>query len=118
MFESYRETHDLLADYAEALREGNLPTFLKSLSRFEARHVLPLAHFWQAAEMTRILNSVGFAEGVTIPSMDLFIVRVNARIASRRKKDRSPTRTGSRRHSVRRNRRPGGSGAGATERQA
>lgn len=97
MFETYRETHDLLADYAEALREGALPTFLKSLSRFEARHVLPLPNFWRGAEIIRILNSVGFAEGMTIPSMDLFIVRVNARIASRRKRANGLTRP-SRRH--------------------
>jgi len=117
MFESYRETHDLLADYAEALREGNLPTFLKSLSRFEARRVLPLAHFWQAAEMARILNSVGFADGVTIPSMDLFIVRVNARIASRRKKGRSPARAKSQQPRARRGGGPGRSATGLAEGQ-
>ncbi len=102
MFEMYRETHDLLADYTEALREGNLPTFLKSLSRFEARHVLPLPGFWRGAEMARIVNSVGFADGVTIPSMDLFIVRVNARIASRRKKAGSLRRTHGKRRNARR----------------
>ena len=92
MFEIYRETHDLLADYAEALREGSLPTFLKSLSRFEARHVLPLRHFANGAEIVRILNGTAFAEGMTIPSMDLFIVRVNARIASRRKRGKQSRR--------------------------
>lgn len=97
MFEKYRETHDLLVDYAEALREGSLPTFLKSLTRFEGRHVLPLPNFWQAAEMVRILNSIGFAEGMTIPSMDLFIARVNTRIASRRKKAKTSTHTTGRR---------------------
>ncbi|UCD49734.1 MAG: hypothetical protein JSW27_19645 [Phycisphaerales bacterium] len=103
MFEAYRETHDLLTDYAEALREGNLPTFLKSLSRFEARHVLPLANFWRAAEMARMLNSVGFSDGVTIPSMDLFIARVNTRIAARRKKAKSVKRANGKRRSARRN---------------
>ena len=93
MFETYRETHDLLAAYAEALREGNLPTFFKSLSRFEARHVLPIPNFWHGAEMARILNSMAFAEHMTIPSMDLFIVRVNARIASRRKRSKTGMRT-------------------------
>lgn len=103
MFETYRETHDLLADYAEALREGNLPTFLKSLSRFEARHVLPLPNFWRGAQMVRILNSVGFAEGMTIPSMDLFIVRVNARIASRRKRAKGLTHASDKRRNSNRN---------------
>ena len=97
MFEPYRQTHDLLVDYAEALREGSLPTFLKSLSRFEARHVLPLANFWRAAETIRLINSIGFADGMTIPSMDLFIVRVNTRIAARRKKAETPVRAASRR---------------------
>lgn len=93
MFEKYRETHDLLVDYAEALREGSLPTFLKSLSRFEGRHVLTLPSFWRAAETVRILNGIGFAEGMTIPSIDLFIARVNTRIASRRKKAKTSIRT-------------------------
>ena len=93
MFEVYRETHDLLADYAEALREGTLPTFLKSLSRFEGRHVLPLPNFWRGAEIVRILNDVAFAEGMTIPSMDLFLARVNARIASRRKQAKTSNRS-------------------------
>lgn len=106
MFETYRDTHDLLADYAEALREGNLPTFLKSLSRFEARHVLPLVNFWRAAEMARILNSVGFAEGMTIPSMDLFIVRVNTRIAARRKNAKAVKRANGKQRSARRDPRP------------
>jgi len=104
MFEKYRETHDLLADYADALREGSLPTFLKSLSRFEARHVLPLPNFWRAAETVRILNDIGFADGMTIPSMDLFIARVNTRIASRRKKSKTSTHTRSKRRTP--NRKP------------
>jgi len=93
MFEKYRETHDLLVDYAEALREGSLPTFLKSLSRFEGQHVPPIPNFWRAAEMVRILNTIGFAESMSIPSMDLFIARVNARIASRRKQAKGWTHT-------------------------
>ena len=92
MFEEYRQTHDLLVDYAEALRDGSLPTFLKSLSRFEAHHVVPAPHFWQGAEMVRILNCVAFAEGITHPSLDLFIIRVDAKIASRSKRARSPAR--------------------------
>ena len=99
MFGAYRETHDLLADYAEALRDGNLPTFLKSLSRFEGREVLPMPSFFKAAEMVRNLNGIAFAEKMTIPSMDLFITRVNTRIVARAKKtqrprkaSRSPTR--------------------------
>jgi hypothetical protein len=93
MFEEYREMHDLLVDYAEALRDGSLPTFLKSLSKFEARHVMPVAGFWHAAEIVRMLNCVAFAEGITHPSLDLFIIRVDAKIASRAKQARRPART-------------------------
>lgn len=91
MFGAYRETHDLLVDYAEALRDGNLPTFLKSLSRFEGREVLPVPNFWAAAEVVRTLNDIAFAEEMTIPSMDLFIARVSARIVSRAKKANRPS---------------------------
>lgn len=90
MFAEYRHTHDLLIDYAEALRDGSLPTFLKSLSKFEAREVLPIPSFWHAAEVVRILNCVAFADGITHPSLDLFIIRVDAKIASRLKKGRKP----------------------------
>jgi hypothetical protein len=83
MCEDYREAHDLVVDYASALRDGNIPTFLKALSRFEARHVLPGESFWHAAEIARTLNSVAFAEGITHPSLDLFISRVDAKIATR-----------------------------------
>lgn len=93
MFGPYRETHDLLVDYAEALRDGNLPTFLRSLSRFEGREVLPSPTFWKAAETVRVLNDVAFAEAMTIPSMDLFIARVSARIVSRAKKAKKPSKT-------------------------
>jgi len=103
MFERYRETHDLLVDYAEALREGSLPTFLKSLSRFEARHVLTIPNFWQAAETVRILNSIAFAEEMTIPSMDLFIARVDAKIASRLKRAAPTKHVGSRQRASDRN---------------
>ena len=105
MFERYRETHDLLVDYAEALREGNLPTFLKSLSRFEARHVLTLPNFWRAAETVRIVNSIAFAEGMTIPSMDLFIARVDAKIASRLKRGTRSKHVSRRRRASERDRR-------------
>jgi hypothetical protein len=90
MFEQYRETHDLLVDYAEALRDGDLPTFLKSLSRFEARHVLPVGGFWHAAQIIRTLNSVAFTEGITHPSVDLFLSRVDAKIAARAKNAGKP----------------------------
>ena len=83
---AYREAHDLVIDYGEALREGSLPTFLKSLSRFEGRDVLSTPNFWHGAEMMRILNSISFAEEMTAPNLDIFLARVHARIASRARK--------------------------------
>jgi hypothetical protein len=86
MFERYREAHDLVIDYGEALREGSLPTFLKSLSRFEGREVLTTPNFWHGAQMMRIVNSIAFADDATIPNLDIFLARVHARIASRARK--------------------------------
>lgn len=88
MLERYREAHDLVIDYGEALREGSLPTFLKSLSRFEGREVLTTPNFWHGAEMMRILNSIAFADEATIPNLDIFLARVHARIASRARNPR------------------------------
>jgi hypothetical protein len=92
MFDPYRQSHDLLVDYAEALRDGSLPTFLKSLSKFEAHHVVPVPAFWEGAAIVRLLNCVAFAEGITHPSLDLFIIRVDAKIASRSKRAKRPAR--------------------------
>ena len=100
MFEAYRHTHDILIDYAEALRDGSLPTFFKALSRLEARHVLLTPHFWQGAQMVRMLNNVAFAEAMTSPSLDLFIIRVDAKIASRSKRARKPLRARRRRNAA------------------
>ncbi len=86
MLERYREAHDLVIDYGEALREGSLPTFLKSLSRFEGREVLTTPSFWHGAEMMRIVNSIAFADDATIPNLDIFLARVHARISSRARK--------------------------------
>lgn len=83
MFETYREAHDLVIDYGEALREGSLPTFLKSLSRFEGREVLRTPNFWYGAEMIRTVNSIAFGDEITLPNLDIFLARVHARIASR-----------------------------------
>lgn len=79
----YREAHDLVIDYGEALREGSLPTFLKSLSRFEGREVMRTANFWHGAQMMRMVNSIAFGDDITIPNQDIFLARVHARITSR-----------------------------------
>ena len=92
MLERYREAHDLVIDYGEALREGSLPTFLKSLSRFEGREVLTTPNFANGAEMMRILNSIAFADEATLPNLDIFLARVHARIASRTRNPRTGRR--------------------------
>jgi hypothetical protein len=82
----HREVQELLADYAGALRDGSLPTFLKSLTREEAKRVSQSQDFWEAAEIVRLLNSAGFGDNVVTPDVGLFISRVDAAIASRTKK--------------------------------
>jgi hypothetical protein len=87
-----REIQELLVDYAGALRDGCVPTFLKSLAREEAHRIASSRQFQDAAELTRILNGVGFAEKAVTPNVGLFISRVDANIASRLKKARAPSR--------------------------
>ena len=81
-----REIHELLVDYAGALRDGCIPTFLKSLTREEAERIASSWEFWDATEVSRILNGVGFADKAVAPNVSLFISRVDAEIASRLKK--------------------------------
>jgi len=87
-----REIQELLVDYAGALRDGCIPIFLKSLSREEADKITTSREFWDATEIVRILNSVGFAERAVTPNVSLFISRVNAEIASRLKKAKAVSR--------------------------
>jgi hypothetical protein len=94
---THREIQELLADYAGALRDGGLPTFLKSLTREEARRIKESEDFREAAEIVRLLNSAGFGDSVVTPDVSLFISRVDAGIASRLKKSAgAPTRERSR----------------------
>ena len=83
---THREIQELLADYAGALRDGGIPTFLKSLTREEAKHISESGDFWEAAEIVRLMNSAGFGDNVVTPDVGLFISRVDAGVASRLKK--------------------------------
>ena len=96
MPETNREIQELLVDYAGALRDGCIPTFLKSLTREEAQRIASSREFWDATEVARILNSVGFADNAVTPNVSLFISRVNAEIASRLKKAKASSRRGKR----------------------
>ena len=93
MPDTKREIQELLVDYAGALRDGCLPTYLKSLEREEARRIASSRQFQDAAEITRILNGVGFAEKAVTPNVGLFISRVDAKISSRMKKGRASSRS-------------------------
>ncbi|MBN2180733.1 MAG: hypothetical protein JW715_02375 [Sedimentisphaerales bacterium] len=84
-----REIQELLVDYAGALRDGCIPSFLKSLTREEARLIASTEQFWDATETVRILNGVGFADKAAIADVDLFMSRVDANIVSRSKKARA-----------------------------
>jgi hypothetical protein len=98
MANTHREIQELLADYAGALRDGCLPTFLKSLTREEAKRITESEDFRDAAEVVRLMNSAGFADNVATPNVGLFISRVDAGIASRMKKAKASTRDHSRSH--------------------
>ena len=84
-----REIHELLVDYTDALRDGCVPAFLKSLTREEADRIASSWEFWDATEISRILNGVGFADKAVAPNVSLFISRVDAEIASRLKKSKA-----------------------------
>ncbi len=94
MSDTDREIQELLADYAEALRDGSIPAFLKSLTRGEGRKVSSSPEFWGAAEVVRYINSAGFADKAVAPDVGLFISRVDAKIGSRMKKARGSSRAG------------------------
>ena len=88
-----RTIENLLDDYAEALRDGCIPTFLKSLTRGEAEMIVSSRQFQDATEIARILNGVAFADKAATPTnLDSFISHVNAEVASRMKKPRAFSR--------------------------
>ena len=92
MADTNRKIQELLSDYAGALRDGCVPNFLKSLTRQEGKLVSSSEEFWDATEVVRILNGVGFADKAVTADVGLFISRVDANIVSRSKKAKTPTR--------------------------
>jgi hypothetical protein len=92
MAEINRTIEELLVDYAEALRDGSVPVFLKSLTREEGRRIVSSREFWDSTEVVRVLNGVGFADKAVPPNVSLFISRVDAEIGSRLKKAKAPHR--------------------------
>jgi len=92
MADTNRKIQELLSDYAGALRDGCVPNFLKSLTRQEGKLVSSSDEFWDATEVVRILNGVGFADKAVTADVGLFISRVDANIVSRSKKAKTPTR--------------------------
>lgn len=91
-----RTIEELLVDYADSLRDGSIPAFLKSLSRDEGGQIASSRDFWEAAWMVRNINEAGFAKNSVKPNVSLFISRVDAEIASRIKKARAPSASGRR----------------------
>jgi hypothetical protein len=92
MVDINRTVQELLVDYANALRDGAIPVFLKSLTREEGRRMVSSREFWDGTEIVRVLNGVGFADKAVTPNVSLFISRVDAEIASRLRKSRGPVR--------------------------
>ena len=92
MADKNRKIQELMSDYAGSLRDGCLPVFLQSLTRQEGREMTSSREFWDAAEVVRVLNGVGFADKAAIADAGLFASRVDANIASRVKKAKSSPR--------------------------
>jgi hypothetical protein len=95
MADTHRDIEELLVDYADALRDGRIPVFLRSLTRQEAQTIHESLEFPEAADMVRLLNSAAFAHNAMTPDVGLFISRVDAKIASRIKQKgfKRPQRT-------------------------
>jgi hypothetical protein len=92
MADTNRTIQELLSDYAGALRDGCVPVFLQSLTREEGLLIGSSRDFWDAAEVVRVLNGVGFAKKAVTPDVGLFMSRVDANIVSRLKKARTVSR--------------------------
>ena len=92
MADTNRTIQELLSDYAGALRDGCVPVFLKSLTRREAQSIGSSRDFWDATEVVRILNGVGFAKKAVTADVGLFMSRVDANITSRLKKAKAGSR--------------------------
>ncbi|MHC4507776.1 MAG: hypothetical protein ACYTAO_02315 [Planctomycetota bacterium] len=92
MADTNRTIQELLSDYAGALRDGCVPVFLKSLTRQEGRTIASSGEFWDATEVVRILNGVGFGNKAVTADVGLFMSRVDANIASRLKKSSTSSR--------------------------
>jgi len=92
MLDTNRKIQELLIDYAGSLRDGCVPVFLKSLTRQEGRAIASSEEFWDAAEVVRVLNGVGFADKAATADVGLFTSRVDANIVSRLKKAKTSSR--------------------------
>ena len=92
MSNQQREIEALLVDYADALRDGTIPVFLKSLSREEAQVIQRSRELPAALEIVRLLNEAHFADRTAHPDVGLFISRVNAEIAARVKQAQTAPR--------------------------
>ena len=92
MTDTNRKIQELLIDYAGALRDGCVPVFLKSLTRQEGQMIASSREFWDAAEIVRVLNDVGFADKAVTADVVLFASRVDANIVSRLKKAKTSSR--------------------------
>lgn len=100
MADIHREIQELLVDYAGALRDGCIPSFLKSLTREEGQAIASSSDFWDASDIVRILNSAAFAEKAVTADVGLFMSRVNANIVSRQKKARGASQHRQNRSSI------------------
>ena len=83
MSDTNRTIEELVDDYAGALRDGCIPTFLKSLTREEGKMIASSDKFRNATKTIRILNGFAFASKARTCSISQFISRVDNEIGTR-----------------------------------
>jgi hypothetical protein len=88
MFFKERDIHELVADYAAALRDGSIPVFFTSLTRREAKKIRASEEFFDDAKIVRILNIIALGEAKVDPdvNLSLFASRVDTKIKARMKR--------------------------------
>ena len=92
MVRTSRQFEELLIDCAGALRDGRIPTFVKSLTHEEAQIIAGCNDFAAAARIVRLLNSAAFGDHIVNSDQERFISRVNAKILSRLRPFNMPPR--------------------------
>ncbi len=86
MHSANRAIYELLADYADALRDARMDTLVQSLTPEEAGSMAASTDFTQAAGVARLLNVLAFSRDTPPADSAVFISRINTSLLHRQKK--------------------------------